>query len=336
MKKVENYPSWLVPVGMAKSLKKAGFDSPCEFFLPLDIYEDFNTDELSFDYNRYNYNSEIGYLSIPTYDQVFEWFRSKGVYSRIPIRALYKHYTDIMKNQQIKFCPEFTFDVAYHESDKDIVIDKIKTDFKSDENYDTYEAAREQLIYRMIEFYKMLVIAKPKKPANIKSLAFQYVVIKLIGWLEDVSGCSMETNKLPINPIMEYLFLLSGVDRENHLFDIFDNFQAWTLNISESDIYKEYSDCKGVFEFVGISKDVTCVFDGINLLTKLPKDVKLKIDNAFVKLKEKNINLINYSRTSLTNLVKAHHSYDIYHNRLKKPYVRMDKEMLITEPKYFN
>ena len=132
MKKVENYPSWLVPVGMAKSLKKAGFDSPCEFFLPLDIYEDFNTDELSFDYNRYNYNSEIGYLSIPTYDQVFEWFRSKGVYSRIPIRALYKHYTDIMKNQQIKFCPEFTFDVAYHESDKDIVIDKIKTDFKSD------------------------------------------------------------------------------------------------------------------------------------------------------------------------------------------------------------
>ena len=134
---------------------------------------------------------------------------------------------------------------------------------------------------------------------------------------------------------MQYLFLLSGVDKENHLFDIFDNFQAWTFTYSEADIYSAYSKCKGVFDFVGVSKDSVCIFDEATLLAKLPEDVKSKIDNAFVKLKEKNINLINYSRDRLTNLTKAHHSYQIYDKRLKTPYVTMDKGMLISEPKYF-
>ena len=129
MKKVENYPSWLVPVGMAKSLKKAGFDLPCEFFLPLDIYEDFNTDELSFDYNRYNHNSEIGYLSIPTYEQVFEWFASRGWLGVILHLG--------------------TSDYSYRVQNRDMLILPVE-----DEVFSSYTEARESLIYEMIELYE--------------------------------------------------------------------------------------------------------------------------------------------------------------------------------------
>ena len=41
----QNYPSWLVSVAQAKRLKKIGFDMPCQFFLPIKMYEDFDTKE---------------------------------------------------------------------------------------------------------------------------------------------------------------------------------------------------------------------------------------------------------------------------------------------------
>ena len=83
MENIENYPSWLVPAGIAKSLKKIGFNQSCEFCLPLDVYDDFNTRTLRFDSDKQNYNDCLGYLSIPTYEQAFDWFRSKGIVSWI-------------------------------------------------------------------------------------------------------------------------------------------------------------------------------------------------------------------------------------------------------------
>jgi len=73
-----NYPNWLVSVGPAKRLKKIGFDMPCQFFLPIKMYEDFNTKELGFDFQKENYNKSVDYWSIPSYEQVLEWFRMKG------------------------------------------------------------------------------------------------------------------------------------------------------------------------------------------------------------------------------------------------------------------
>lgn len=64
MENIENYPSWLVPAGIAKSLKKIGFNQSCEFCLPLDVYDDFNTRTLRFDSDKQNYNDCLGYLSI--------------------------------------------------------------------------------------------------------------------------------------------------------------------------------------------------------------------------------------------------------------------------------
>ena len=71
-----NYPDWLVNVGQAKRLKKIGFDLPCQFFLPIKMYEDFDTRELGFDFEKENYNKDEFYWSIPSHEEVTGEYKS--------------------------------------------------------------------------------------------------------------------------------------------------------------------------------------------------------------------------------------------------------------------
>ena len=91
----ENYPSWLVPVNIAKELKEIGFNEYCPFIVyPNDndvvisgtvtVKEDWldedNYGEVIIDlpvwkcgtFNKYNFQT------VPTWEQAFEWFRKKG------------------------------------------------------------------------------------------------------------------------------------------------------------------------------------------------------------------------------------------------------------------
>ena len=67
-----------------------------------------------------------------------------------------------------------------------------------------------------------------------KIKAFEYVVLKLRDWNEECS-CKEELTRLKV---MRMLFFVSGVNTEDHLFDIFDNFQAWQYGHNEGDIYE--------------------------------------------------------------------------------------------------
>ena len=124
----QNYPSWLVSVEQAKRLKKIGFDEPCQFFLPIKMYEDFDTKELEFDFQKENHNESVDYWSIPSYEQVFEWFREKG------FRITLINYEDISK---------FSF---YNM--------KIRGGVYYAGAFNTYEEAREELVKTLIETYK--------------------------------------------------------------------------------------------------------------------------------------------------------------------------------------
>lgn len=79
----KNYPSWLVPIDIARKLKELGFKERCIF-----VYDEqqgltietsrlhesvIAFDELLFDENDFDY-----VVSVPTYEQVFEWFASRG------------------------------------------------------------------------------------------------------------------------------------------------------------------------------------------------------------------------------------------------------------------
>jgi hypothetical protein len=124
--KIEQYPTWLVPIGIAKKLKIIGFDIPCEFSLPLHLYEDFDIRELEFDFEKDNHNDYIDRLSIPTWTQVFEWFRRKG------------YITCVM---------ESTIDVEAYFYNKEYFLTSIHINCK------TYEETREKLILKMINTY---------------------------------------------------------------------------------------------------------------------------------------------------------------------------------------
>ena len=91
--KNNNYPTWLVPIEIAKELKEIGFKENCYFEFSYDNgltleanKRDENTiieiDDLLFCANEVWQN-----ISIPTWEQVFEWFREKGFESYIRLES---------------------------------------------------------------------------------------------------------------------------------------------------------------------------------------------------------------------------------------------------------
>lgn len=137
--KTNNYPSWLVPIEIAKKLKEIGFDKPTQnntsdYVLESKRYKDENK-LYSKEYvlkSLYNANETKEGISIPTWEQVFEWFREKGLYQSIC-------FTDDLPHE-VKF-----FEAEIRDKNADIIciISRL-----------TYEEVREALLNKLIEIYE--------------------------------------------------------------------------------------------------------------------------------------------------------------------------------------
>lgn len=149
---VNNYPNWLVSVGQAKRLKEIGFDVPCQFFLPIKMYEDFDTRELEFDFQKENHNESVDYWSIPSFEQAFEWFRKKGLYSFILFDNTYPS------------AESETFSFEIRKINRKLIY---SSEDNSTDEFGSYEAAREALINRLIEVYKMSNVNNGNNKKNI-------------------------------------------------------------------------------------------------------------------------------------------------------------------------
>lgn len=85
-----DHEEFLVPVSIAKELKEIGFDKPCLFVL-----NHHNTLILSSEVHdkgiidirkiKPRSNGKLGenFCSVPTYEQVFAWFRERGIHGEI-------------------------------------------------------------------------------------------------------------------------------------------------------------------------------------------------------------------------------------------------------------
>ena len=170
-----------------------------------------------------------------------------------------------------------------------------------------------------------------------KIAAFEYVLYKFNEWYKENNPT--QENDLSILKAMKLLFFVSGVDIASNLFGTFNRFQAWQYGHVEADLYNQYSQKKGNFNYLEISRERTVLkekaFTMLNESNCLSKELKLKIDDDIEKLKEKNKELINYKASRLVNLSHAHYSWDIYHNRLNQPYTDMDIRIITNEPKYY-
>ncbi|WP_281639713.1 hypothetical protein [Capnocytophaga sputigena] len=137
--KIEQYPTSLVPLDIAKELKKIGFDKPCVYYTNEQLMA--STNPYTYDslkthiYKRNealitdigNHNIFKNRISVPVWDDVFEWFRKKKLFSTIDF-----------------LCNSYIYNIKHTE-----------TPFFTSGNYtETYDEVRETLLLKLIAIYK--------------------------------------------------------------------------------------------------------------------------------------------------------------------------------------
>ena len=128
----QNYPSWLVPLEIAKELKEIGFHE----LVQNSYYSNKGTERILSSTLRLEKKSLadaniLNFLvSLPTWEQVFEWLREKGYIGTI-------NFVYIDKNN-------FYYKLRING----------KCNFIDEEKFTNYEDAREKLINKLIETYK--------------------------------------------------------------------------------------------------------------------------------------------------------------------------------------
>lgn len=137
-KKMKNndYPNWLVPIEIAEKLKGLNFNLKCYFYREEGrkgedlIKSPFSlSNEVLRNYNKSYYDTST---SLPTWEQVFEWFRSKGYHGIIAAKG------EDGEN-------EYSYCIDY--------LNELSSDFEQDSHL-TYEEAREALVKALIQTYK--------------------------------------------------------------------------------------------------------------------------------------------------------------------------------------
>ena len=137
-----NYPTWLVPLDIAFMLERIGFDEKClfvyhksdeiKFKMDLDkVFED--TSEYYFEDLEPYEEAPLLCILCPTWEQVFQWFRSKGYHGVIAV------------GDESGELNEYSYCINY--------LNELRCDFEQDSHL-TYEEAREALVKALIQTYK--------------------------------------------------------------------------------------------------------------------------------------------------------------------------------------
>lgn len=135
-----SYPSWLVPIDIAQKLKEIGFNGG---ILSEDLTLVTKT-QLSGDLGYCSFNlDDFENGEIPTWEQVFAWFREKGLHSFVRMKDTSRYRIDEFYKEE----PSWEY-MIYRNPD-DII-------FYSKEYYEfsTYEKAMESLVEDLIDYYK--------------------------------------------------------------------------------------------------------------------------------------------------------------------------------------
>ena len=142
----QNYPTWLVPIEIAQQLKEIGFKEKCLFYSSMAItgtttYECIEIEERIhnespncielMELKKHNYNRVKGCVSLPTWTDVFAWFRARGLHHTIRYLLAHKLYF-------------YAINETYYLKNKGSGI------------YDTYEEAQKECVKALIKTYKTM------------------------------------------------------------------------------------------------------------------------------------------------------------------------------------
>ena len=133
-----NYPTWLVPIDIAKELKEIGFDEPCNHYVRIsndDIKLKINHSSIGLVILKRNseyLNDDIAsFVTIPTWTDVFAWFRARGLHHIIRYLLAHKLYF-------------YAINETYYLKNKGSGI------------YDTYEESQKECVKALIKTYKTM------------------------------------------------------------------------------------------------------------------------------------------------------------------------------------
>ena len=154
--KYKNYPNWLVPIEQAKKLKEIGFDEPTQNTTSSDVLESKRYKEKNKIYSQnyilkespYDANSTEKGISIPTWEQVLEWFRKKGLYGFVLFDNTYPD------------AESETFSFEIRKINRKLIY---SSEDNSTDEFSSYEAAREALVNKLIEYKSYGITHKTEK-----------------------------------------------------------------------------------------------------------------------------------------------------------------------------
>ncbi|WP_314237906.1 hypothetical protein [Capnocytophaga leadbetteri] len=132
------HPTWLVPIDIAKELKEIGFNEPCNHYVRIsndDIKLKINHSSIGLVILKRNseyLNDDIAsFVTIPTWTDVFAWFRARGLHHTIRYLLAHKLYF-------------YAINETYYLKNKGSGI------------YDTYEEAQKECVKALIKTYKTM------------------------------------------------------------------------------------------------------------------------------------------------------------------------------------
>nr|DAQ61473.1 MAG TPA: hypothetical protein [Caudoviricetes sp.] len=133
-----NYPTWLVPLDIALQLKEIAFNKDCAFYyderlLRISPYHDEEFSTTNWNDKRYFRDC----VSLPTWEQVFAWFREKGYESYIRLES-HSHFDE--------------GNYYYFEITKPNLYRINQLDWQGD--FDDYNEVQEALVKALIRTYK--------------------------------------------------------------------------------------------------------------------------------------------------------------------------------------
>lgn len=130
--------TWLVPIDIAKELKEIGFNEPCNHYVRIsndDIKLKINHSSIGLVILKRNseyLNDDIAsFVTIPTWTDVFAWFRARGLHHTIRYLLAHKLYF-------------YAINETYYLKNKGSGI------------YDTYEEAQKECVKALIKTYKTM------------------------------------------------------------------------------------------------------------------------------------------------------------------------------------
>lgn len=171
--KTENYPSWLVPIEIAKELKRIGFNTNTVFlyneedrnkpkiFFGLNTLEEVDgQDDLEIEQMNFYQEAdmEVYECILPTWEQVFEWFREKGLHSFIRVAITNLEFDK--KNAERLKNPITFYKYVKGKDALGTLMFSIEnySEISSYNTFSTYEKCREELVKSLINDYKKLKI----------------------------------------------------------------------------------------------------------------------------------------------------------------------------------